>query len=205
MAANGVLDGVLLQRVALTVVFTWLANQTRGSVLLAMLLHASFNTTVSFAPIAMTDWYATASGSPRRHSWPFRGRSACLAECARFPGRHPSDRLDRRRRRLQWRVGLVSRCIRRLATSPSTGSIHPSVDTAPPAASGTLGSVLVTDISRRRCLRSPGHCRALDAAGEVPAAKLSWEPVVETEAGTAGAAAACGSTAADCDPRQCRQ
>ncbi|HYG56634.1 MAG TPA: CPBP family intramembrane glutamic endopeptidase, partial [Symbiobacteriaceae bacterium] len=46
----------LLSTCASSFLFTWVSDRGRGSVLLAVLLHAAINTTASVAPVAPHDW-----------------------------------------------------------------------------------------------------------------------------------------------------
>jgi membrane protease YdiL (CAAX protease family) len=51
----------LLFTIPLTIVFTWLHNQTGGSILLAMLFHGAFNTTAGLVRIYMFDPWVVAT------------------------------------------------------------------------------------------------------------------------------------------------
>lgn len=55
----------LLSTLSLSVVFTWVANHTRGSILMAWLLHAAMNTWTTVLPMPVSGpiyWIATALG-----------------------------------------------------------------------------------------------------------------------------------------------
>jgi membrane protease YdiL (CAAX protease family) len=53
--------GFLLFTIPLTVIFTWVHNQTGGSILLVMLLHGAVNTTLGLVRITVMDGWACAA------------------------------------------------------------------------------------------------------------------------------------------------